>query len=147
MKKEMKGHRCTFTGYLEGEKLAAAYASSDLFVFPSTSDTFGNVVLEAQASGLPVIVTDKGGPCENMVPDVTGVVVKGDSESALLEGMDNLVSKPERADTMGKNAVDYARTRSYEQAFEKYWNMYRQDTDKADREKGAARAEKNADVA
>ncbi len=42
-----------FTGYLEGEELAKAYASADVFVFPSTTDTFGNVVLEAQASGLP----------------------------------------------------------------------------------------------
>ncbi len=145
MKKEIKGHRSTFTGYLEGDDLAAAYASSDLFVFPSTSDTFGNVVLEAQASGLPVIVTDKGGPCENMVPDVTGVVVRGDSESALLEAMDNLLSKPARATAMGKNAVDYARTRSYEQAFDKYWNMYRQDQNNSGKEKTVK--EKSADVA
>ena len=51
-----------FTGYLRGEELADAYASADFFVFPSTTDTFGNVVLEAQASGLPVIVSDVGGP-------------------------------------------------------------------------------------
>ena len=42
-----------FTGYLRGAELATAYASSDIFVFPSTTDTFGNVILEAQASGLP----------------------------------------------------------------------------------------------
>ncbi|MFL6530851.1 MAG: glycosyltransferase, partial [Chthoniobacterales bacterium] len=53
-----------FTGYLSGEDLAMAYASADLFVFPSTTDTFGNVIIEAQASGLPVIVSDAGGPQE-----------------------------------------------------------------------------------
>ena len=53
-----------FTGYLAGEDLARAYASADIFVFPSISDTFGNVVIEAQASGLPVIVSDQKGPQE-----------------------------------------------------------------------------------
>ena len=47
-----------FTGYLRGQELAVAYASSDVFVFPSTTDTFGNVIIEAQASGLPVIVSE-----------------------------------------------------------------------------------------
>ena len=53
-----------FTGYLRGIELATAYASADIFVFPSTTDTFGNVILEAQASGLPVVVSDSGGPKE-----------------------------------------------------------------------------------
>src|SRR6059036_3572220 len=53
-----------FTGYLTGKELAAAYASADIFVFPSTTDTFGNVIIEAQASGVPVIVSDSGGPKE-----------------------------------------------------------------------------------
>ena len=51
-----------FTGYLKGKELAKAYASADIFVFPSTTDTFGNVIIEAQASGVPVIVSDSGGP-------------------------------------------------------------------------------------
>jgi len=49
-------------GVLCGEELARAYASMDVFVFPSTTDTFGNVVLEAMASGVPPVVTDRGGP-------------------------------------------------------------------------------------
>ena len=49
-------------GYLAGEELAKAYASADIFVFPSTTDTFGNVIIEAQASGLPVVVSDSGRP-------------------------------------------------------------------------------------
>ena len=76
MKAEMADAPCTFTGYLEGQELSAAYASADFFVFPSTTDTFGNVVLEAQASGLPVIVTDQGGPCENLIPGQTGLIVR-----------------------------------------------------------------------
>ena len=56
-----------FTGFLEGDDLARAYAGADVFVFPSTTDTFGNVVLEAHASGLPTIVSNQGGPAENVV--------------------------------------------------------------------------------
>ena len=55
---EMMPEAC-FTGYLNGTELARAYASSDIFVFPSTTDTFGNVIIEAQAAGLPVIVSDR----------------------------------------------------------------------------------------
>ena len=51
MRNELSGCPATFTGYLDGDDLAQAYASSDVFVFPSATDTFGNVVLEAQASG------------------------------------------------------------------------------------------------
>lgn len=61
LKELLAGTPSIFTGYREGEELATIYASCDLFAFPSATDTFGNVVLEAQASGLPVIVTDSGG--------------------------------------------------------------------------------------
>jgi glycosyltransferase involved in cell wall biosynthesis len=76
MKKDLRGCPVTFTGYLKGDSLSQAYASCDIFLFPSTTDTFGNVVLEAQASGLPVIVTDKGGPKENLVDGETGKIVQ-----------------------------------------------------------------------
>ena len=71
--------------------LAEAYTSADLFVFPSsTTDTFGNVILEAQASGLPVIVTDGGGPRENMAPGQTGLVVPGGDAAALARAITSL---------------------------------------------------------
>ncbi len=86
MRQALADYSCIFTGYLDGEDLAAVYASSDLFVFPSTTDTFGNVVLEAQASGIPVIVTDAGGPQENMLDGQTGLVVKADDEEGFTRG-------------------------------------------------------------
>jgi glycosyltransferase involved in cell wall biosynthesis len=55
-------HNAILTGVLRGERLAEAYAGMDLFVFPSHTDTFGNVVVEALASGVPVVVTATGGP-------------------------------------------------------------------------------------
>jgi glycosyltransferase involved in cell wall biosynthesis len=63
-----------FLGSLGRDAVADAFASADLFVFPSTTDTAGNVVLEAQASGLPVVVSDRGGPRENIDPDSSGLV-------------------------------------------------------------------------
>jgi glycosyltransferase involved in cell wall biosynthesis len=65
----------TFTGYLEGTDLAAAYAAADLFVFPSDTETFGNVVLEALASGLPVIGPHQGGILDIVESGRTGQLV------------------------------------------------------------------------
>jgi glycosyltransferase involved in cell wall biosynthesis len=115
---------CLFTGRLEGDDLAAAYASSDVFVFPSTTDTFGNVVLEAQASGIPVIVTDQGGPAENIIAEKTGLVVPGDSTQSILDAMQSLVSDPRRRESMGRAARNYMEDRSFEAAFDKTWKLF-----------------------
>ena len=114
----------TFTGFLEGEDLAQAYASSDIFIFPSTTDTFGNVVLEAQASGLPVIVTDKGGPKENLIPDVTGFVVPANNPDALIETVSMLTDNPDRLQKMKQDARKYMENRSLESAYLELWESY-----------------------
>jgi glycosyltransferase involved in cell wall biosynthesis len=124
MKTQAANLPCIFTGALDGDELTAAYASSDLFVFPSTTDTFGNVVLEAQASGVPVIVTDQGGPCENILDGQTGVVIEGDSTDALLSAMEKLVSQPERLAEMGKAARQAMESRSFEAAFSQTWKTF-----------------------
>jgi len=124
MQAEMADLPCIFTDRLEGEDLAEAYASSDLFVFPSTTDTFGNVVLEAQASGIPVIVTDQGGPMENILPGKTGLIVEADSEQAILDAMRSLIADHERRSAMGLEARKYMQSRSFEAAFDKTWEMF-----------------------
>lgn len=124
MRESLRGTKNVFTGYIEGEALASVYASADLFVFPSTTDTFGNVVLEAQASGIPVVVTNSGGPQENIVPETTGIVVQGNDEKSLLQGMERMLSDPERLKVMGRAARDYAETRTFDRAFENTWNLY-----------------------
>jgi len=128
MESILEGSSCVFTGYLEGEKLAAAYASCHLFVFPSTTDTFGNVVLEAQASGLPVIVTNCGGPQENMLPGVTGLVVNGNDERSLMEALEHFVQDPCALQTMGTAARAYVQTRSFDHAFKEAWQLYSEAT-------------------
>jgi len=120
----LAGTPTIFTGYLEGEELAAMFATCDLFVFPSATDTFGNVVLEAQASGLPIIVTNQGGPMENILPGETGVVVAAGDENALYQAIAGLVADPELLRAMGRAGRAYAASRTIEQAFEDYWEMY-----------------------
>jgi glycosyltransferase involved in cell wall biosynthesis len=111
------GHPVHFTGYLDGEELAAVYASADLFVFPSTTDTSGNVVLEAQASGLPVIVSDRGGPRENIREGETGLVAEGTNAESFSRAVRVLLDDPGRREAMGKAArahMEAAHTRRYE---------------------------------
>jgi glycosyltransferase involved in cell wall biosynthesis len=75
-----KLQRAHFAGILRGEALAQAYADMDLFVFPSHTDTFGNVVLEAMASGVPVVVTVDGGPKFLVLPGINGMVARDDDD-------------------------------------------------------------------
>jgi len=115
----------TFTGFLEGEDLAQAYASSDIFIFPSTTDTFGNVVLEAQASGLPVIVTDEGGPKQNLVPDKTGFIVPAANPDAFIKAVLMLADNPHILEKMREDARKYMEDRSFEAAYIQLWDSYR----------------------
>jgi glycosyltransferase involved in cell wall biosynthesis len=84
------GEHIIFTGRLNGEELARAYAGSDFFVFPSLTDTFGNAVLEAHASGLPAIVSSEGGPCEIVRSHNSGLVVDARRPAALAEALRNV---------------------------------------------------------
>jgi glycosyltransferase involved in cell wall biosynthesis len=110
-----------FTGYLTGEELAAAYASADIFVFPSTTDTFGNVIIEAQASGVPVIVSDSGGPKELVENDRNGLITKSHDVEDLTRAIRELVADPERRKRMGNFARESVIDRTWPTAFRKFW--------------------------
>lgn len=125
MRRSLADTRCLFTGCLEGEDLAGAYASSDLFVFPSATDTFGNVVLEAQASGLPVVVSDQGGPCENVVHGETGVIVPDLDARSLETALRELAADPGRLRRMGEAARESMEGRSFDAAFLGAWDLYK----------------------
>lgn len=124
MERRLSGMAVTFTGYLDGDNLAQAYASADIFVFPSATDTFGNVVLEAQASGLPVIVTDCGGPRENIIPDKTGLIVEAGNADALSRAILRLTDHPELLGYMRSSARNYTEKRSFDAEFLKTWELY-----------------------
>jgi glycosyltransferase involved in cell wall biosynthesis len=125
MKETMKGLPCLFPGYVEGDELTATYCQSDVFVFPSVTDTFGNVVLEAQACKTPVIVTDMGGPKENLIPGETGIIISGNEEGALVTAMRSMLANPAKIKRMGERARGYAESRSFEKAFDQYWELYK----------------------
>ena len=110
-----------FLGYLKGEKLAKAYASADVFVFPSTTDTFGNVVLEAQASGLPVIVSDLGGPKELVENGRTGLVTKAHDVEDFARAIERMSRDSSLRSRMGREARQKVIDRSWPGAFRKFW--------------------------
>ncbi len=110
-----------FTGYLTGEELAKAYASADIFVFPSTTDTFGNVIIEAQACGLPVIVSDLGGPKELVSHGLDGLITKSHDVEEFVSAIRSLVNNPTLRAKMGKNARQRVVDRSWPSAFRKFW--------------------------
>jgi glycosyltransferase involved in cell wall biosynthesis len=111
-----------FTGILTGLELGKAYASADLFVFPSTTDTFGNVVIEAQASGLPVLVSDVGGPRELVKKPEQGRVLAAGQKRAWIEAINDLLKAPVDRDLIQAHVADLQEKRSWDQAFTQFWN-------------------------
>src|SRR5881398_2845910 len=110
-----------FTGYLRGNELAAAYASADIFVFPSTTDTFGNVIIEAQASGVPVVVSDSGGPKELVEDHTNGLVTKSHDVDDFTRAVRALVVDPQLRQQMGHRARNSVIDLSWPSAFGKFW--------------------------
>src|SRR5437868_12843271 len=110
-----------FTGYLRGQDLAAAYASADVFAFPSTTDTFGNVIIEAQASGVPVVVSDAGGPKELVAHERNGIVTKSFDVDDFSDAIRKLVVNPELRQEMGVHARESVVDRTWPEAFQKFW--------------------------
>lgn len=109
-------------GVLKGETLARAYANLDLFIFPSHTDTFGNVVLEAQASGVPAIVSDQGGPKFIIANGETGLTVK--TEKDFLQAAIHLMAEPELHAQMREAARQRACRASWENVFRQVYQAY-----------------------
>ncbi len=108
------GEHIIFTGRLNGEELARAYAGSDFFVFPSLTDTFGNAVLEAHASGLPAIVSSEGGPCEIVRSHNSGLVVDARSPAALAEALRSVRNNAVLRDELRVGALARAKDSRWE---------------------------------
>ncbi len=113
--------RVEFTGVLKGEALATAYANMDLFVFPSHTDTFGNVVLEALASGVPAIVTPDGGPCTIVRDGETGRIVPDGQFAAAVA---SVLADPAMHAQMRLAARAHALTASWDSVFEGVYKAY-----------------------
>jgi glycosyltransferase involved in cell wall biosynthesis len=113
--------RAQFPGVLRGEELSRAYANMDLFVFPSHTDTFGNVVLEALASGVPAVVTPDGGPKTIVRDGDTGRIVADEQFAATISA---LLADPAERRLMRSAARTYAEKASWGSVFEGVYARY-----------------------
>lgn len=111
-----------FTGVLRGDALAQAYADMDLFAFPSRTDTFGNVILEALASGVPCVVTNAGGPKFSISEGVTGHVATDDSD--FIRFVVLAARSRDLHSQMKVAAREYAMKQSWDSVFEQVFEAY-----------------------
>ena len=113
-----------FTGFLDGERLACAYASSDLFFFPSDTETFGAVTLEAMASGLPTLCADATGSRSLVDPGVTGFLERADDAAAFASRARLLADDASLRRRMGEAARARSLTFSWDEAMNAILDRY-----------------------
>ena len=106
-----------FVGMISGDRLSAFYASGDLFVFPSVTDTFGNVLLEAMASGLPILGAESG-PTKELLASGRGALFPEADAGGLATEMLALADDPSRRARMRDAGLGYARARSWDTIFD-----------------------------
>jgi glycosyltransferase involved in cell wall biosynthesis/predicted metal-dependent phosphoesterase TrpH len=128
--RERLGERATFLGWLSGEDLPRAYASADAFLFCSGTDTYGQVILEAAASGLPVIAVAEGGPATLIENRHTGLLCRPDADQ-IAGALLRLASSPELRGQLGSAAARAARQRSWERSLGQLAAGYRRALDAA----------------
>ena len=115
MLRERLGDRATFLGWLAGDDLPRAYASADIFLFCSRTDTFGQVLVEAGASGLPSVAVDEGGPSSIVIDGETGRLCDPDP-GLLAAAILQLADSPAWRAKLGRQAMEVARGRTWEAA-------------------------------
>jgi glycosyltransferase involved in cell wall biosynthesis/predicted metal-dependent phosphoesterase TrpH len=115
LRRRLEGE-ATFLGWVHGEELARVYASADLFAFGSTTDTFGQVILEAQASGLPVVAANGGGPAELIEDGRSGCLVPPNAD-AFANAILGIARRPAMRRRLAKGAITAARDRTWEYSF------------------------------
>ena len=113
-----------FLGYQSGETLAETYASSDIFVFPSTTETFGNVTLEAMASGLPPICAKEGGAYGVIDEGVNGLTTIPRDPEDLSKKIITLLDSPEKRHYLSSNAIRFAKDQTWDKIFQKLVDSY-----------------------
>lgn len=124
MQRDLGDARVRFLGFKYGQELSALYAACDLFVFPSVTDTLGQVVMESQASGMPVLVSDQGGPKEVTVDGETGFVIPADDERGWVDRIVDLCSNHPKRQRMGQAAHQAMQLFRMERSFEHFWQTH-----------------------
>lgn len=148
--RQYEGDGCSFVGRLEGEALSEFFASGDVFIFPSATDTFGNVLLEAMASGLPIVAADSpptrevmggviaasvdaerrytGGDIEG-TGELTGILVPAGNGEVMAQAILSLANDPRRRHELAEVALRESRRRSWDAVFDRLFEDYRRVTD------------------
>jgi len=116
--KEKSQKNITLTGYIKGNELARIYAGADLFVFPSYTETFGNVVLEAMACGTPAVVANEGGVKEFVIDNVNGKICEKQNAESFHQAISALLADEKLRLGMGREARSYASTQSWDNIFD-----------------------------
>ncbi len=122
--RQVPNDKVVFTGRITGDKLAQLYASSDVFAFPSETETFGNVVVEAQATGLPVVVADRGAARENIREGETGLVVDPRNPDDWCRNLKRLLSDDDLRRRMSTEAQKFSRRYDMDVAVRGTFNAY-----------------------
>jgi glycosyltransferase involved in cell wall biosynthesis len=115
-----------FTGYLKGVELAEIYASSDVFAFPSSTETFGNVVLEAMASGLPVIAANEGGVTDSIRHGFNGFLCEARNALDFTKAMERFINNPYLIESMGAAAREHILNKSWDNIFDGLMGDYQE---------------------
>ncbi|MFY0598807.1 MAG: glycosyltransferase family 1 protein [Cyclobacteriaceae bacterium] len=118
----------TFLGKQTGDSLSTIFASCDIFIFPSTTETFGNVVLEALSSGLPVVTAQAGGPKDIVEDGVTGYHVTPKQTEEFYAKVNHLLQNDDEYEELRKNAISYAETQTWENVCGELYNIYEEFT-------------------
>jgi phosphatidylinositol alpha 1,6-mannosyltransferase len=113
-----------FLGQVGGSDLSEAYASSDVFVFPSTTETFGNVTLEAMASGIPPVCAKEGGAYGFVKSGATGLLAEPRDGEDLAAKISYMLDHPQERKTMGEAARAFAAEQSWERIFDRLFAGY-----------------------
>ncbi len=121
---ERLGEHATFLGWLHGQDLARAYASADMFMFASRTDTCGQVIVEAQASGLPVVAVAEGGPVSLIDQGETGLLARADADELAAELL-RLASDDLLYERIRRAALGAVRGRTWEAALQQLAAGYR----------------------
>ncbi len=114
----------TFTGYKKGADLAEIYASADIFTFPSSTETYGNVVLEAMASGLPAVCADRGGVLENCINGKNSVIFRHNDSKDMALKISTLVENENFRLQMGLEGRKHTLEKSWDKVLERLVNSY-----------------------
>lgn len=113
-----------FMGYMSGERLSQAYASADIFVFPSRLETFGLVVVEAMAAGLPVVASRVGGVTDVVQEGKNGYTFESGDTAKLVDGIRKIAVSHENIKGMGQYARQYAETQSWDAMMDEVVEIY-----------------------